>query len=322
MTPPVADFYNSIRQWCHPEFPFLDSQYSPGSYMPAVDMTIFVAQCIANNKNDAIMDLMSYLTPASDSSRKLLADALLKRIPDWILLSVSAREELQAIHLLLVRMSCTSINYSERTAGMVAATTLASQQLSVSDGHYDTLLKYTKTEAKELGGDAESALMTAMSPLGVEVACANKIKSAVPMARLVVADYVARDWGVGKLRPCLYYGERMYGCGGQDNINNIERLGFFDQPNDAMKPSSEITKEHLRESLEQSGLTVKKSASRQQMIEIAQTIPGLMASLITKITPEQKGLRPEHEESVRAWARRVKTIEPVALALLKVTAIT
>ena len=206
----VADFYDLVRQWCHPDFPFLDPNYSPGSYMPAVDVTSFIAKCIAANKYSAITELLSYLTPDSAGTRALLANALLKRLPDWLSLDAPSQAEVQAIYVLLVRMTCTNINSSERTAGALAATTLASHQLVVSGECYDTLLRHTKTEAKALEVDAKTSLQTAMSPLHSERPCADKIKSVKPMARLVVEDYVSRGWGVGKLRPSLYYGERVW----------------------------------------------------------------------------------------------------------------
>ena len=114
----------------------------------------------------------------------------------------------------------------------------------------------------------------------------------------------------------------MYGCGSQNNIIQIEALNFFEPPDDMKDPAAEITKDNLRESLEQIGVKVNKSASRQQMIQTCRTVPGHMAALIDKITPEHKSLRAEYVEPVKSWALRATIIEPVALAFLKIISLT
>ena len=38
-TAEVAQLYEKVRGCCHAEYPFLDANYSPGSYAPAVDFT-------------------------------------------------------------------------------------------------------------------------------------------------------------------------------------------------------------------------------------------------------------------------------------------
>ncbi len=36
-TQEVAELYEQLRGYDHPQYPFIDSEYSPGSYAPAID---------------------------------------------------------------------------------------------------------------------------------------------------------------------------------------------------------------------------------------------------------------------------------------------
>jgi hypothetical protein len=329
-TQEVAKFYDSIRRWSHPEYPFLDANYSPGSYAPAVDLTPFVTDCLVKGWHDAIRELWSFLTSRNAASDRLLQKALSSEVPAWLCLSQAARHELKAINLLLLRMALTSSQDVSHVGAAIAATAIGSRQLEIAPGYYDQMLRLTKSETSKenlLGSTygvsegARIALEAAMYPLADAEPCTDKLKAVSPMARMVVADYVNRGWGQG-LRFSLYYGERMYGCGDEHNQIYVDWLGFFAPPEDDTEPPSPITKDILRAGLEQHGLACKKTASRKEMVELARTVPGLIKSLIVKADPGRKDLRPEWAPSVQAWAQRVKTIAAVGAAVLKSIAVT
>lgn len=328
-TQEVAKFYESIRRWSHPEYPFLDASYSPGSNAPAVDLTPFVTDCLVNGRHDAIREMWSLLTPRGPASDRLLQKALGAEVPAWLCLSQTARHELKAINLLLQRMALTSSQDVSHVGAAIAATAIGSRQLEIAPGYHDQMLRLTKSETSKdslLGsthGVAEGAriaLDTAMSPLAEAEPCTDKLKAVSPMARMVVADYVNRGWGQG-LRFSLYYGERMYGCGDQHNQIYIDWLDFFAPPEDDTEPPTAVTKDILRAGLEQHGLACKKTVSRKEMVETARTVPGLIKSLILQAAPDRRDLRPEWRPPVTAWAQRVKTISAVGAGVLKSIAV-
>ncbi|MCP5516230.1 MAG: hypothetical protein H7A45_03110 [Verrucomicrobiales bacterium] len=328
-TKDVAKFYDSIRRWSHPEYPFLDAKYSPGSYAPAVDLTPFVTDCLADGRHDAIRELWSFLTPRNTASDRLLKKVLGAQIPAWLCLSETARHELKAINLLLHRMALTSNQDVSYVGAALAATVIGTRQLEVAPDYGEEMLRLTKSETPKeslLGSvygpakGARIALDAAMSPLGDAEPCTDKLKAVSPMARMVVADYVNRGWGQG-LRLSLYYGERMYGCGDEHNQIYVDWLDFFAPPEDNTDPPSAVTKDILRAGLEEHGIACKKTATRKEMVEAARTSSGLIKALILKADPGRKDLRPEWRHAVSAWAQRVKTITAVGAGVLKAVAV-
>jgi hypothetical protein len=349
-TPEVANLYEEILPWCHEEYPFLDRNYSPASNMPAIDFTPQVATWLAEGREEAIAELWSYLTYSNDACSIALKSALRCQLPHWIKLSESARHELHAICILTLRAAmCSNLRNPSAVSSWLAATTLGSRHLDLAPD-YDRgdwtaemsratktvvlappysgeLLKAIESEMTEnsfLGSihgkqkGAKIALDTAMSEMGTSEMAAEKLKSIPPMARYVVYDCIYREWAVGTLRFDLYYEHRSYGCGREPNRQYIDWLGFFATPNDEADPPAAVTKQLLLAAFEQCGVKCRKSASRNEMVDLARTVPNLVSSLILQHCPEQRSVLPEWKESLNSWALRVRYVESVGAALLKI----
>lgn len=140
-------------------------------------------------------------------------------------------------------------------------------------------------------------------------AASEQLKAVPPMVRCVVCDYINRGWAEGSLRFDLYYGERMYGCGRESNQQYVDWLGFFGSPGDDANVPTAVTKDILREALEQHGIPRKKSVTRSAMLESGRSIPGFLSTLISRHCPEQRVLLPEWKESVNCWTHRVLCAE-------------
>jgi hypothetical protein len=126
----VARLYDEVREWCHPEYPFLDRNYSPGANAPAIDFTPFVAEWLASGHLDAVFELLSFLTSKTDAGTIAHRGALHAWLPQWVELSEAARHELNEIHLLTVRASMAGgFPDAPRVGANLAATTIASRQL-------------------------------------------------------------------------------------------------------------------------------------------------------------------------------------------------
>jgi hypothetical protein len=165
---------------------------------------------------------------------------------------------------------------------------------------------------------ARLALEKAISPLEIAEAAADKLKSIPPMTRRVVYDLFTRGWGGGVMRLDLYYNDRAYGCGIQANRQYIDWLGFFSAPTERAPVPSTLTKEKSFRGLAERGIRPKKSTPRTALIELARTLPGLMSTLISKYCPEQCDVLPEWNNPLKEWALRVRNVEPVAAALIKI----
>src|ERR1039457_1606076 len=129
-TTEVAALYEEIRDWCHPEYPFHDPNYSPGSSVPAIDLTPYVTTWLATGREDAILDLLSFFT----SRTYILQKTLRATLPSWVELSETARHELHAIYILSMRTA------AAKTATRLAATSLACRQLTLNPDFANELI--------------------------------------------------------------------------------------------------------------------------------------------------------------------------------------
>lgn len=333
-TQEVAQLYEDLRAWCHPEYPFLDPSYSPGSNIPAVDLTQMVATWLQAGRKEPVAELWGFLTGRDSASEHALSQVLNARLPSWVKLSETAQHELHAIFILTTRAMIAGHNNMARVGALLATSTVACRQFVIEPGFMPELLKIMRKfddpdedieadSAAELRcetddaseQDAKRALQEAMSPLGLVESVAERLKVVPPMVRLVVHDYLTRSWGQGTLNFSLGYGEREYGCGGKWNQYYVDWLGFFGPPSDDARVPAAVTKEILFEALEKQHVPFKASATRKALIEQARTIPGFLPALIVAIRPQQQDVRAEWKEPLKQWAKRLECTRSVGAAV-------
>jgi hypothetical protein len=341
----VARLYDEIKPWCHPEHPFLAPKAPAASLTPAIDFTPQIATWLEEGKKDAITELWGYLSYQKNSSRTALRRALDCQLPATIQLSKFARYELHAIYILATRAAlCSKIQDIADVSSLLAATTIASRQLVLlPDGRSGDTVRMTKAmlraavypvempklvqaeiredtfpgsvHGKEKG--ARLSMDKALSPLGVAENAADKLKSIPPIARYVVYDYFYGSQGTGTLRFDLFYEQQAYGCGGEENKQYVDWLGFFSEIGDDVDVPGAVTKEILRDALAQRGITCKQSVTRKELIEQARGVKGLLSSVILPAHPQKRDILYGWKQALRDWAFRVRCVEPVAKAVLK-----
>src|SRR5438046_332977 len=57
----LAQLWNEVGRISHPDYPFLDPLYSPGSLMPAADFSPWVAARIALGDWDSILEMLHFI---------------------------------------------------------------------------------------------------------------------------------------------------------------------------------------------------------------------------------------------------------------------
>jgi hypothetical protein len=340
-TTEVAQLYEEIGCWSHPEHSFLDPKYSLESNVPAIDLTPYVTTWLAAGREDAIAELLGFLAYRDDafSSELAFQDAqyalrkiLKARLPSGVQLSETAQHELHAICILTLRAACRDNKDMSRVGTELAATTLACRQITFDPAFADELIRLVSSELrddetddsdsiKESGEKARFAIETALSPLGMAESASERLKVVPPMARFVVYDYIRSGHDQGLLRFGLNYEDRMYGCGAEANQQYVDWLGFFGLPDDNGFIPYAVNKEILLEALKERGIECKPNATRKAMLEEARKIPGLLSGLISRHCPEQRQLLPEWRESVNIWASRVQGVGLVAAAFIKFMAL-
>lgn len=322
-TDEVRELYEQIGGWGHPDFPFLDRNYSTGAYAPCVDLTSIVATWLQEDRLAAVAELWNLLTPSGVAGRTLLQNCLRADLPCGVTVSSMARHEMRAIHLLTMRAAFTcGSQHMSLVAADLAGTTLACRKLAIDENIREALVRAIRPEVKPetLRGaarteEAERSLAVALSE--PPAAAAEHLKVLPPMPRVVVFDYFDRPWGAGTLKYDLFYDHRMYGCGGEFCRLYVDQLGFFVPPCDDAEPPTSVTKEALKDALVTQGISPAKNAKRGQLISEARRYPGLLSALIHQINPERQALAPTWSNAVASWAARVRKCRPVGAALIK-----
>ena len=328
-SPAIAELYDQAKGFCHPDYPFLDSAYSPGGFYPFTDFTMNVAEWMCIGNHAAIRELWSFLTYNGDAERYLLEKCLrVNVIPDLEFDSSTALET-KAIYMLMSRQSL--YDTSSEAVGMIGSRLLASRLASISwippRDCRELLHKGASIEAIVPEGakirarrieQADEALLELLRPVPEPVRIAGQwLLQIPPITRLVIADYFTRPWAQGRLRPELYYTERKYGCSVPWNLHFIKSINCFEPPSDDSFIPNSITKHHLQEALSLHGVVFKKSFKREDLIKLGLQQRGLIASVIQQYAPEYQKPRTEWIEALRGWTERLHRLECVAAAILK-----
>src|SRR6266496_4917374 len=288
-TPEVAELYDSISQWSHPKYPFLDKEYSPSSNAPATYYTLAVAGWLQNGRIDAIRELWSYIAPTGIASEQLLMSGIQATIPQQLKLPTRVQAEIRAVFLLTLRAQFILFTFCTDVAVELAASVLAC---------------YPAQLIKPGAARIEPSEAVKM------------LREVTPMVRLIVYRYFADSWHIGRLNLNLGYDDRMYGCGREPNRVAIEKLGFFGPPTDNVYVPGTITKDVLKTELESAGFQFNKSDTRKRMIEVARSVPGLISALVAKRYPEMRIIRDQWRESVNHFVSDMSASKEQSRAIL------
>jgi hypothetical protein len=141
--PEVAELFEQVKPWSHPDYPFLDARYSPSSRMPAIDYTPCVASWLQYQKNDAVRELLGFLM-GEDSIRDTVIDNWLGTpLVMWLGLPIEAVYEIHAIGLLISRQAIDRSINKDSLAHF--AVQLIATRLSLHQGAIDERYKVPST---------------------------------------------------------------------------------------------------------------------------------------------------------------------------------
>lgn len=330
-TQEVSQLYEQLKEWGNLSNPFLDREYSLGSFAPVTDLTPYIAAWLAHGRAEPLEELWSYIAPDTSAAKSVLRKGMNVSLPSGLRLSEIQFNEIRAIYILSSR--CALIHGAQDApfvARILAASSLSCEPLPIDPEMTRRLVKATKSEVRE-----GSPCDVTRGPAGAAAFSVEKLQSArpetsdvtarlkliPPMTRLVLHDYVHRSWSQGRLRLDMYYGERMYGCSGGWNRHYLEWTEFFLPPSDEGEVPSPVTKDILKRALDRQGIAYKKSDSRNTLIETARTVPGLLAHLKAESAPEVRSLHPHWSTPVKAWSDHLRAVEAASSGVLKMMAI-
>lgn len=324
-SPAVAALFNDVREISHPEHPFLDRVYSPGSCMPAADFSPWVATMHGRRDQGSIDELLSYLADPMRAKvvRTAMAGVDLRR---FIRADDALLHEIWAI-LLLGHRYYDAGHESSRTALIreILAHSLACWRFELVEGAVPHLLeganKFLRKRNREGVFGEEPLLDPAyLARLDVpEVSPVGESLRRFPVTfRTCIAYSIQRGSPVvGCIRPQLdgHYGLRQFGLSSELNRGYFASADFFQPPDDLGALGGRMKKDELSAIAAAAGISVRKSAKKDEMVALlmgdakARELLGKAgAGELVQVAP---GLRGAFDQ----WHLRAKGLEKIALCL-------
>lgn len=329
-TAEVQNLANEYKGEFHSEYPFLDPRYSPSSHMPFTDLTLYVGEWIGEKKEDALYELWEYI---GDSRGKVaMREALRMSIPNGLEISDFAKNEILAIYALTLRAHL-AVDQADYPGAAMMATTFSTRNVKLSDGLRDALLTLVKhefssrnKESNAYNYDVDVETKSVLETLEQGVCGCERfaaiMKTVPPSVRVAISNSMRDTSADGSLwnrriHYSLGYGERAYGCSEKLNREYATSLDILEPVNPAtFGVPNTVTKAMIMDGLLRSGVPFKKSARRDDLLRLADTIPGLVVELVNKAEPNLMVIKSEYAQEARTWAHRNQVLFPFALAFM------
>ena len=274
----LAALYDEIAEISHPEHPFLDKSYSPGSYMPAADFSPWIASMRSRQDNGAIDELLGYLAYQTQGQavRKTMSAIDLKRLvrgDDEFL------NELWAVLFLGYRYIETG-HESNRISLLreTISQSLASWRFELVAESIPHLIeganKFIRKRNRENSASPDPLLDSGyLTSLAVpEVSSVGELVRRFPVTFRACVSYSIQRGSpvVGCIRPQLggHYGLRQFGLSAEFNRTHFATAEFFRPPEDVRALAERMKKDELQGIAAAASLPVKKSAKKEELVAL------------------------------------------------------
>ena len=325
----IRALWEEVGDLSHPDYPFLDRNYSPSSCMPVCDLTPYVADFILQNDWEALNELWSYI----GRSDKTISPSILADLPDGLGLTEYARAELCAAYLLTSRMA--NDNGVAFVGGDVVSTILSTRNVDVDSACLAQWQSFLRCELEDMKSrdcpelDVEEKVNDSWAALLQGTArCenfANLMKSIPPMVRITLADAI-RSAQSNPPYDSLYdkrlhfgndYGHRVYGCSETIGRSYAQALDILRHPRvEEIGITSKVTKNELLQALTAQGINPPKNSKRENLIRLAEDVPGLLQHIQDQCEPDLLVIRLDLQAESKVWADRTKRLIWLSSSLL------
>lgn len=280
MTTALEQLWSQVGGWSHPEYPFLDPRYSPGSLMPACDFTLWVRDRLVERDFDSVRELMAFISVGSEAWRRQLESFFTWRVPGCFEQLIEA--ELRATMLLCYRYAYLH----------------GFRHLGFDWPRFWCVVLATQKRENEFDG---------------------RMAAVPPTTRLVVCDSAMRGVGNGlRLVPwSLSYGDRCYGNNTEWNRSFTDWLGCFELPSTAMPfPVTMVNRDELRNLTESCGIILLKR-TKKAMMEEAATHEALQEALWREKGADLRVWAEALRDDALSWIKHMNEHLPEAQALVQ-----
>ena len=316
------------------EHPFLDKSYSPSTHMPFMDLTLYVSEWIEDHDEDALYELWSYI--GGFCHKYAMKEALRMRVPEGLEISDFAKNEMLAIYALALREELT-IGGGQFPGALMLATVFSTRGFSMSKELSELIRPLVRQELKrraELCNEGEDVdIRTAEIMSAAEGGIsgferfASLLKPIPPSVAAALSGCVDNEdaddlWHL-RIHYDLGYGERGYGCSAKIGREYAESLGVLRSIDPTkLYATNALTKAMVSGGLIKRGIGFKKSASKGELIGIAETVPGLMREIIDTVLPDYKTISDEYKAEALLWRDRNALLVPFAQAVMTIMGLT
>ncbi|MEZ5386197.1 MAG: hypothetical protein R3F13_11845, partial [Prosthecobacter sp.] len=232
MTPALESLWEQVRDWSHPEHPFLDPLYSPSSLMPACDFTLWVRDRLLDGDDQSVRLLMCYIGTELSLWTRQLEGFFTWRVPGY---EGVVEAELRAVMLLCYRYAWVH-------------------------------------DFRHLVFDWPRLWRVVLAAQRQETEFDSRIAVVPPTTRLVVVDSATRGVGDGLRRMpwTLGYGDRCYGNNAKWNVSFVDWLGCYTLPPPSVPfPPTMVNRDELRALAAACGITLVSKSKKAMMVEVA-----------------------------------------------------
>lgn len=308
-----------ISGFGHAEYPFLDSQYSPGSCAPVIDFTLWLRDRISVDDMQSVGLLLQQITNRPEVVEGLFKTLRFFNLRGYIVAEDALVNELTAIYILAYR---TRFHVSGHGHTFLLAT-LVEMVLSLYPfqlrpeklGELTRKLRDAKRKDEILtlptdGPTANDANLTK------EIL--QKLRHLPPTCRFVLHDAIRKAETVSTpihLRLSAYYDLRMYGCNDRWNAHYISWLGWSSPITADTDISRFVDKPAIQAALDASGVSYKKSAKKTDLLDSARANPQCWNSLCATFSHEVVVFQPHIFAELQRWSLSVSALRWTSYAM-------
>jgi hypothetical protein len=323
----LSALWDRVREISHPEHPFLDPVYSPGSLMPAADFSPWIAEALAADDWDSVLEFLDFVA----TEHQITALRRTFRTFDFARFVEADRDfllELQAVAILVYRIQW--IGHQDGRASLLAELfqhCLACRPFAFHRATIDHLLvgankviRRRNRDFRELRDAEPLATADSLTSSGLpDISAVGETLKAYPVTfRACISYSLMRGSPVASLiQPQLQgdYTLRQFGLSGQENERFFAGCGIFEAPTDLVAVASRLTKEELVQIANVHGIKAAKSWKKGRLIAAVLASETARASVSAKAAKTLMQVRREIEPAFAAWQARVVALRHAALAL-------
>lgn len=278
----------------HPDFPFFDKIYSPGTQMPCTDFTQWIIECINNQDPSSVVRLLC------EFCDEKVAKSTVKTLWNW-----DFREKIDADESVITEIKAiwlvANIRGEKRESllGIIFFNALMGCSFRIKPAFWDLIIR----ELNQFKRRTER-----LYPLGLsremldfpQYSESNPFIDWLPQipvsARMhfweTLSYFFSRRKVVVNLQDCTNYTLREYGINTIETTQILVDSGAFEIPFSFSQLGKEINKDEICDILNQAGIESKKSWKKEKLL--AMENPGI--TLFIQKYAENSGLYLLHQE--------------------------